>query len=125
MIKEKELTTDDLEEALKILENPIMVNSVTYKYFTQEQYDKLEEVFEKCKLLFPKFDTMLEIVKEHKILKQFIIDNDMYEKLLNSDKFIEWMNEDYEIKENDNTIGNKYESWPDDPKPIEKNINFS
>lgn len=116
---------DDLKEVLKILKEPVEVNSVNLKYFTEEQYCVLVDIFEKCQLLFPRYDVLSEIAKEHKILKQFIIDEGLYEKLINSDKFIEWMNEDYEIKENDNTIGNKYESWPDDKKPIEKNINFS
>jgi len=94
MKKEKELTTEDLTEILELLYNPEDIISSKYRCFTEEQYNKIIYIFQKCRALFPRIETLLEISKEHKILKQFIIDEGMYEKLINSDKFIEWMNED-------------------------------
>lgn len=36
----------ELEEVIKIMREPVTVNSTVYKYFTQEQYDKLIRVYE-------------------------------------------------------------------------------
>ena len=141
MKKQKELTMDDLKEVLDLLYNPIDISSEEYKCFTKSEYIKIIYIFQKCKALFPRFETLLEISKEHKILKQFIIDEGLYEKLLNSDKFIEWLKEDPELVDEDikkdaadiskhlyegeAVCGNKTPTWPDDPKPVERNINFS
>lgn len=36
----------ELEEVIKIMREPISVNCIDYKYFTQEQYDRLISVYE-------------------------------------------------------------------------------
>lgn len=88
------LNENELKEALEILRNPIIVNNKQYKCFDQDNYERLEEVYKKCLKIFNQLDTLIEISKEHKILKQFIIDNGMWEKLLNDEKFLDWMEED-------------------------------
>lgn len=88
------LNENELKEALEILRNPIIVNNKQYKCFDQDNYERLEEIYKKCLKIFNQLDTLIEISKEHKILKQFIIDNGMWEKLLNDEKFLDWMEED-------------------------------
>lgn len=41
----------ELDEVLKIMNEPITVNSIDYKYFTQEQYDNLIRVYDNAKWL--------------------------------------------------------------------------
>ena len=41
----------ELEEVLKIMNEPITVNSIDYKYFTQEQYNRLISVYDNAKWL--------------------------------------------------------------------------
>lgn len=41
----------ELDEVLKIMNEPITVNSINYKYFTQEQYDNLIRVYDNAKWL--------------------------------------------------------------------------
>lgn len=89
-----DLTEKELKEALDILKHPIMINNQVYKYFDEENYEKLKNIYLKCLDIYNKLDTLIEISKEHKILKQFIIDNGMWEKLLNDEKFLDWMEED-------------------------------
>lgn len=89
-----DLTEKELKEALDILKHPIMINNQVYKYFDEENYERLKTTYLKCLNIYNKLDTLIEISKEHKILKQFIIDNGMWEKLLNDEKFLDWMEED-------------------------------
>lgn len=89
-----DLTEKELKEALDILKHPIMINNQVYKYFDEKNYERLKNTYLKCLDIYNKLDTLIEISKEHKILKQFIIDNGMWEKLLNDEKFLEWMRED-------------------------------
>lgn len=89
-----DLQAKEIEEAIEILKNPINVNTKEYKYFDKDNYDKLTEIYKKCLKAFDKYETLIELAKEHKILKQFIIDNGLWEKLLNDEKFLDWMKED-------------------------------
>ena len=38
----------EIQEALKIIKEPITVKSIEYKYFDQENYEKLLRVYENC-----------------------------------------------------------------------------
>jgi cell shape-determining protein MreC len=40
---------EEIQEALKIIKEPITVNSIEYKYFDQENYEKLLRVYENCR----------------------------------------------------------------------------
>ncbi len=40
-----------LEEALKVVKEPITVNSIEYKYFDRENYNKLVDVIDYCNYL--------------------------------------------------------------------------
>jgi len=89
-----DLTEKELKEALDILKHPITINNQVYKYFDEENYERLKTTYLKCLNIYNKLDTLLGKAREHTILKQFIIDNGMWEKLLNDEKFLEWMRED-------------------------------
>ncbi len=43
------MNEEEIQEALKIIKEPITVNSIEYKYFDQENYEKLLRVYENCK----------------------------------------------------------------------------
>lgn len=40
------MSEEEVQEALKIIKEPITVNSIEYKYFDQENYEKLLRVYE-------------------------------------------------------------------------------
>ena len=42
------MNEEELKEALKIIKEPITVNSVNYKYFDEINYDKLIMVYDNC-----------------------------------------------------------------------------
>lgn len=39
---------EEIREVLKIIKEPITVNCIEYKYFDQENYDKITRVYENC-----------------------------------------------------------------------------
>lgn len=39
---------EEIREALKIIKEPITVNCIEYKYFDQENYDKITRVYDNC-----------------------------------------------------------------------------
>lgn len=43
------MNKEEIQEALKIIREPIVVNCVEYKYFDQENYDKLVRTYENCR----------------------------------------------------------------------------
>ena len=45
------MNKEQLEEALKVIHEPITVNSVEYKYFDIDNYNKLVNVIECCEFL--------------------------------------------------------------------------
>lgn len=42
------MNEEEIQEALKIIKEPITVNSIEYKYFDQKNYEKLLMVYENC-----------------------------------------------------------------------------
>ena len=38
------MSEEEINEALKIIKEPITVNSIEYKYFNQENYEKLFQI---------------------------------------------------------------------------------
>ena len=45
------MNKEEIKEALEIIKEPITVNCIDYKYFTQEQYNKLVSVYENAQWL--------------------------------------------------------------------------
>lgn len=43
------MNKEEIQQAIKIIQEPITVNSIEYKYFDQENYDKLLSVYENCR----------------------------------------------------------------------------
>lgn len=43
------MSEEEIQEALKVIKEPITVNSIEYKYFDQENYEKLLQVYENCR----------------------------------------------------------------------------
>ena len=43
------MNKEEMQQAIKIIQEPITVNSIEYKYFDQENYDKLVSVYENCR----------------------------------------------------------------------------
>ena len=43
------MNKEEIQEALKVIKEPITVNSIEYKYFDQENYEKLLRVYENCR----------------------------------------------------------------------------
>ena len=42
------MNKQEIQEAIKIIKEPITVNSIEYKFITQENYEKLLKVYENC-----------------------------------------------------------------------------
>lgn len=42
------MNSDEIRKALEIIKEPITVNCIEYKYFDQENYNKLLNVYENC-----------------------------------------------------------------------------
>ena len=89
-----DLTEEELKDALKILKKPVKVGNKLYKYFDEENYDILEEVYLKCLDVYNHIDTLLVMAKEHKMMKDFILENNLWEKFVNDEKFLDWTAED-------------------------------
>jgi predicted ribosome quality control (RQC) complex YloA/Tae2 family protein len=61
------MNKEEIQEALKIIREPITVNSIEYKYFTQENYEKLLRVYEICQQFvdfYEHFEQHLEILQQ-------------------------------------------------------------
>ena len=68
------MNKEEIQEAIKIIKEPITVNSIEYKYFTQENYEKLLKVYENCQQFvdfYEHFEQHLKILEqENKQLKK-------------------------------------------------------
>ena len=70
------MNEEEIKEALEIIKKPITVNCVEYKYFNEENYNKLIEVYENCLWFANNFEqinlTVENLQKENKKLKEDI-----------------------------------------------------
>lgn len=91
------MNKEEIEKAKEILKQPITVNCVDYKYFTQENYDKLISVYDNALWLL---DIYEQVMESHQELKDRI------------DKANKEIKELYELYKDDNcyTIGDKLEN---------------
>ena len=52
------MSREEINEAIKIIREPINVNLVEYKYFDQESYEKLLRVYEYCRWFVDNYEQM-------------------------------------------------------------------
>ena len=89
---------EEIREALKIIKEPITVNCIEYKYFDQENYDKITRVYDNCLWFANNLEqinlTVENLEKENQKLKsqlqqrdevinkakEYIINNSLYEE---------------------------------------------
>lgn len=64
------MNKEEIEKAKEILKQPITVNCVNYKYFTQENYDKLISVCDNALWLLNIYE---QVLNEHLDLKDRIV----------------------------------------------------
>lgn len=68
------MNSKEIKEALEIIKKPITVNCVEYKYFNEENYNKLIEVYENCLWFANNFEqinlTIENLQKENQQLKE-------------------------------------------------------
>ena len=68
------MNSKEIKEALEIIKKPITVNCIEYKYFDDENYNKLLEVYENCLWFANNFEqinlTVENLQKENKQLKE-------------------------------------------------------
>lgn len=88
----KPLSEQELNEVIKLLANPIDVKHQDRKIIMSEEHGKmLADIYAKCSNMVFSYDNLREIADEYKILKNFIIKEGLYEKLINSQEFVDWM----------------------------------
>ena len=54
------MSEEEINEALKIIKEPIIVNSIEYKYFNQKNYEKLLSVYENAKWFVSNWEQALQ-----------------------------------------------------------------
>ena len=68
------MNKEEIIEALKIVKEPITVNCVEYKYFDEENYNKMINVYQKCLWFTNNFEqinlTVENLQEENKKLKE-------------------------------------------------------
>lgn len=68
------MNSKEIKEALKIIKEPITVNCIEYKYFDDENYNKLLKVYENCLWFANNFEqinlTIENLQKENQKLKE-------------------------------------------------------
>lgn len=57
------MNREEINEALKLIKEPITVNSIEYKYFGQENYEKLLSVYEKCRWFVDNYEQVLQNIE--------------------------------------------------------------
>ena len=66
------MNEEEIQEALKIIEEPITVNSIEYKYFDKENYEKLLRVYENCRLFINVYEQLIQnLDNQHEELDQY------------------------------------------------------
>ena len=60
------MNKEEIQEALKIIREPIIVNCIEYKYFDQENYDKLVRTYENCRWFIDNWEQFEQNVEYQK-----------------------------------------------------------
>ena len=64
------MNEEEIRKALEIIKEPITVNCIEYKYFDQENYDKITRVYDNCLWLVNNLEQInLILAQENKQLK--------------------------------------------------------
>lgn len=67
------MNSEEIRKALEIIKEPITVNCIEYKYFDQENYDKITRVYDNCLWFANNLEqinlTVEKLEKENKQLK--------------------------------------------------------
>ena len=74
------MSEEEINEALKIIKEPIIVNSIEYKYFNQKNYEKLLSVYENAKWFVSNWEQALQNI------------NNLQQKVEQQDKEIDRLN---------------------------------
>lgn len=68
------MNEEEIRKALEIIKQPITINYKEYKYFDQENYDKLKAVYDNCLWFINNFEqintTVEQLQQENKKLKE-------------------------------------------------------
>lgn len=88
------INKEEIQEAIKIIKEPITVNPIEYKYFTQENYEKLLRVYENCQQFvdfYEHFEHHLKILEDEN--EQLKKQKDDVVEYIKSQKY-EWEDDD-------------------------------
>jgi len=69
------MSEEEFKKALEIIHNPIIVDSVEYKYFDKENYNKLEEIIKYSDYLYKKVSPYVEYHEEKLNKQKEVLDN--------------------------------------------------
>lgn len=58
------MNREEINQALKLLKEPITVNCIEYKYFDQENYEKLLSVYENCRWFVDNYEQILQNIEK-------------------------------------------------------------
>lgn len=94
---------EEIREALKIIKEPITVNCIEYKYFDQENYDKITRVYDNCLWFANNLEqinlTVENLEKENQQLKlQYCERTDCSGRIGNSKKVEQLQQENEQLK---------------------------
>ena len=109
------MNSKEIKEALKIINEPITVNCIEYKYFDEENYNKITNVYENCLWFANNLEqinlTVENLQKENQKLKEQLqqkedIINKAKEYIKNHKRNLihEITHEEYEILDDENII---------------------
>lgn len=93
------MNKEEINEAIKLIKEPIVVNSVEYKYFSQENYEKLLRVYENCKWFIDNYEQVLQNIEN--------LQQELQRKDNNWNELKEWLN--YSIKKINEKLKNDNE----------------
>lgn len=68
------MNSKEIKEALEIIKEPITVNCIEYKYFDQENYDKITRVYDNCLWFANNLEQIILTVEKLEQEKQEVID---------------------------------------------------
>lgn len=57
------MNKEEIREALRIIKEPITVNTTTYHYFDQENYDKLQSVYDNCQWFINNAEQLIQNIE--------------------------------------------------------------
>lgn len=58
------MNKEEIQEAIKIIKEPITINCIEYKYFDQENYDKLIRVYDNCRWFIDNVEQIIQNVND-------------------------------------------------------------